>query len=860
MKNLFLFIGIITVVLLSVPLASAVAPSDLNLFIVNTPSILNKSLDFNISWSGSDANVLNWQFAGDGNTIVDLNTAVTTTSVVDTWTGSNGDPWSAATWTQSVDSGTNTEDIQSNTGRLVAAKAGGVDGAVQMTEDATTTLGVGESIEYEVRIGAVSESGPAGESTRRFCISSAALSCQGNRGVAGFEFGDASGQPSLRVVGDVYDTTNVANSNARIKFERVSAGNVEVSMWVDDVIKVDKADTNALASYVFKAEFYAGTVNTTDGYSQQFVIDDLNKTVAGATVGSASSPRTQSHTFTTAGAKTVEVTVSNTDGNASTSLDFNIAGSLSLQVWDENAATPIPNVSIDFNSGTYTTNSAGKITIPLDNIVSGEKTIAIDINSLYQAKNFVYDINKFSVLDLNLVILKTADGTSRNYKLYQPDETTAITSSIVEWKRDTGVSNGVSQRTKTSSTGTITFFGQQDADYSLKIVDTVSNVLRLYTGTFLTVKKPLDAGDEVTLLSPFNLDVGGLATQSFTGLTADYNFLIFSDTVDYYSFAVDYNSDYYSTSKLIQTKGGDSQEDFQSYLVKKTGNIEATIFTINNPEGRITVSGIRIEAYTTVGSTSTLIESKISDGTGQGIFHFVTGQEYTLKFYSSTGTLLMTKTIEANDTSYFAYLELSSISTTITPFLTVGVQWHPTIGNVIPSADNNVSFWQLLTPENGTIGDVNLWITSVTDTNIVYNRVFTVDSSSDYNLSYDFNVFGYNSNNPLKIHLQIFDSSGTQQGAVRTKSYSFKDTGFTLATERAKDALGQFGVTLLSLILTVALIGFITSRAIGEDSNMIVIPTMFVTGAFFFIGWITFDIWASGVMFGIGVALWSVKK
>ena len=81
-----------------------------------------------------------------------------------------------------------------------------------------------------------------------------------------------------------------------------------------------------------------------------------------------------------------------------------------------------------------------------------------------------------------------------------------------------------------------------------------------------------------------------------------------------------------------------------------------------------------------------------------------------------------------------------------------------------------------------------------------------------------------------------------------------------MAAERTKDAVGQFGVTLMALIIVTFFVGQLTKRAIGEDTNFVVIPAMFLTGVFVFIGWIVFDVWASGVMFSVGLALWGVKK
>ncbi|KKK86981.1 hypothetical protein LCGC14_2757800, partial [marine sediment metagenome] len=230
---------------------------------------------------------------------------------------------------------------------------------------------------------------------------------------------------------------------------------------------------------------------------------------------------------------------------------------------------------------------------------------------------------------------------------------------------------------------------------------------------------------------------------------------------------------------------------FQPFLVADDGtNLEATIFTINNAQGRVTISGIRIESFTDVNGVTTLVESKFSDGTGQALFHFIKGQEYTLNFFDSNSVLLTTQTIEANDTQFFAFLEIVVVDPAPTPLFKVGVNWDPLLGNIAPDSDGNVTFSPILVPSNGTIIDVNVFITHISDSNIVLNQVFSINSSVDFNLTFDLNVTGFNNNFPLNVNLQVLDSVGVQVGELFTKSYSIKDDGFDVATERVKDALG----------------------------------------------------------------------
>ena len=468
-----------------------------------------------------------------------------------------------------------------------------------------------------------------------------------------------------------------------------------------------------------------------------------------------------------------------------------------------------------------------------------QKDANVSVSTLVQNVDINFSLNTFSAsnADVNFGVTFTEDANVFNWGF--PGDQNQIARNINKTFSEDG-----------TKTVCVTITNLSDANKTV-----CENFL---VGRVLT-RIPQDA-ETFVKLTTFDIDTSDVPIQSYSSLSADTNVFFFDDSTSFNaSVAVDFNSDYFGTSRTFAFNS--SFFDYQPFLVANDGtNLEATIFTINNPKGRVTVSGIRIDSFTDINGTSTLVESKFSDGTGQAIFHFVKGQEYTLDFYDVAGVLIMSQTIEANDTVYFAYLELGALSLIPTTVMIVAINWNPILGNVVADPDGNVSFWQLLRPQNGTIGDVNVFISHISDSNIIYSQVFTVNSSIDFNLSFDLNVAGFNDSFPLKVNLQIFDDNSVQVGSVRTNSYGFKDSGFKLATERAKDALGQFGVILVSLIITVALIGYGTSRAVGEDTNMFVIPTMFLTGIFFFIGWIPFDIWSSGVMFGIGLGLWSVKK
>lgn len=547
-------------------------------------------------------------------------------------------------------------------------------------------------------------------------------------------------------------------------------------------------------------------------------------------------------------------------------VDSDVNG-LTITVRDEITQTAIVGATIDFNAGTYVTDGSGQIIIPLTGVpadANTQLTVNVDVNSDYTSRDFIFDFNITSDITFTALMLETDQGSARAFQIFQPDETTVIANSIIEFRRNLDSFQGLSSRIKTDGSGNVTFFGQQDANYVMRTFDesTTPFTQRDYNGTLLTVKIPLDATATATEITPFIINVGGLASQALTNLTADEPVQIYSDTVEFYTITVDDNASdvYFPTSVLIQSKGGEATQEFQPYLVPDDAtNLEATIFTINNPEGRKTLTGIRIDSITDINGTATLVEQKFSDGTGQGVFHFVKGQTYLLRFFEPDGTPIFNATIEANDTQFFAFIDLLLLQTVPSPQGTIAVNWFPTLGNVLP-VDNNINVFQILRPTNFTIGDVNVFATYLDDSNVFFNRVFTVNSSNDFNLSYGIPVDGLDSNFSIKVFVQVFDSNSIQIGQTFSNTYTFSDAFNVGIFDDAREILGIFLVTLLSIGIVVLMIGEISVRTVGENKNGIGILAIVLTGVFVLVGWVAFADWIAAAFLGLGAYMFGVTR
>lgn len=665
-------------------------------------------------------------------------------------------------------------------------------------------------------------------------------------GLPSLNYFGGEGTSTVLISGPSGDIT--ASTDANITITRSSIGNW--NLIVDQNFLGSDLNTSVVDANFFWLEFR----------DQDQSIDDVEVFVSGP--GPLLTPQFQSHTFTTPGVKTIIFTAQNADGNVTATLDINITGSLDITVFDENKLFPINGAIIDFNSGTYTTDTLGQISIPLADLTPGQFEITIDVNSQYTQRKFNLDLNQFSSDDVNFLMLQNTDGTLRDYKIFQPDETTPITNSFVEWQRTDGIPNGVAQKTKTSATGTVSFFGQQDANYTLQITDLVSDINRTYTGTLLTIKIPLDAEDLVTTLTPYSVTVGGLASQSFTNLTSDLTFRIFSDTVNFYNIGVDFNADYFPTNKLIQTKGGKATEEFQPYLILQAGNLASIIFTIDNINQKQTIQGIKIVSETIIGGTLTEVESKFSDITGTAEFHFIIGNDYVLSFFDSEGSLIFSGTLTAKsvDTTLFAALAQQVLFGTAEPTGNFNLSWSPIVSQINP-VDGNITITNTINPFNTVVGDVNVFISHISDSNIIFQRIFTLDSSDqNQTITYDVNVSGFDDDVLLKINVQVFDVNGFQISNIQVKQYSFKVSRIIGAFESLKEDLGAFPVMFLAIVFSAAIVGLITLFSTNPDNNWVGPLALVGTAFFVIITWIPLEAWLVAASMSIGLTLWRDRE
>jgi|TARA_R100000501_G_scaffold16966_1_gene31158 hypothetical protein len=733
---------------------------------LNTPASVNKDLNFQGTWAGGDVNVLYWQFDTDGNVIIEgsarnvfLNDDFEDEDISD-WNVING-AWTAAGGNLIQTAGGNNE-ISFDTGSDNNWSASGLEinfdvNATNVAVSVLDTNFTGSGNGYRFTTG-------AGEFKIQTVVSGST--------------GDIAAQAVGVNAGDTMQITIDINGLIRMS---LNGGNI-----------LDVVDTN------FSAFRFVNVDASINAGLQDINVLNINTT--GTLIESGAS---QTHTFTTGGQKTIQLTAQNSDGNASTSLDINVTGSLNITVWDENKDVVIDGATIDFNSGTYTTDASGKVNIPLVDLTASEFTISVDVNADFPQRQFIFDLNEFSVEDLNLLMLESVPGAVRSYTIFQPDKVTRITNSMVEWRRVGTIVNGISQRTRTDSSAVVSFLGQQDANYVMRITDEVAGgIQRDYNGTLVTFLIPRNEVEVTQTLTPFDLQVGGLAQQTFSNLSASQTFLIFSDTTDFYDVLVDFNSDFYSRNYSVKTTGGQATLEVQPFLLPTSEGIQIKVILRNSNSLRPIQ-----RALITSQIGSVLLESISTDDGGEGQMSFRVGTPYELRFFIDNVQVNFLPTSEfalynpkSSDTQLKINLNISDTNVGSTVQVSSSVAFNPT-GGMIVDGGSGFDLNQTITVNNSTVSQVNTLVkqgsTTLSDTNVTTTFINeTIPSAS------------VGTTEPIIVTTTV--TTASEQTFEFTQRYTVsKQFSFLTSLANIKnDELGEFGAIIFALFISMGVMIF----------------------------------------------------
>lgn len=529
-------------------------------------------------------------------------------------------------------------------------------------------------------------------------------------------------------------------------------------------------------------------------------------------------------------------------------------GHIRIQFVDENTSVALTNVTATFNSSDYDTNTDGFIDIPLAGLTIGTYTLTAS-DATHSARTFTFDLNQLSVIDENVVLLKTTKGSDIEFKFYGDDETTILGDANISIKNATADKYAYI-KAKTDSFGKATFFlNAEDHAYSFEIEDNTGDYN--YVSGIIAVKRPKNIID-LNIITPFNITRDGIIGDFINSLSADINFNVFTNLVTPYGFLIDANSNpFYITSGSFSLIGDENFLEYQPYLVPTDADdgLEISIYTIDNQNNRKSLPGVLIELYTSISGVDTLVASKTSDGTGKAVMHFATNRPYTLKAYYE-GKEKLSIVIENPANNLFLYIETGTFEDFEAQEL-VQVIWYYNTANLIPT-NNIINMLQTIVPIATTIGDVNITISqsgSIFDTN-----GFTLNTSVDTNISYDVNIAGLNQYLPLVVKISIYNTSGDLL-LETSGNYSFvDDSTWTDTVDNLRKGFGLLATTLILIILCTYLIALIMPGRIGQDNNWLFILPMIILGLGAFLGLIDMIAWFLASLFGISLAIWRVRE
>lgn len=535
------------------------------------------------------------------------------------------------------------------------------------------------------------------------------------------------------------------------------------------------------------------------------------------------------------------------DLNKSKCYALEVAGTLNIQFFDENAGYGIEaDVTINGTDYSSSVDSNGLLSLNLDGWTTATYTFqAWDIN--HSTRTWLLDLNEFSVEDYNFALLETAKGQDINFLMVDENGTILSNSMVYFYISNTNYA-GINQ---TDSDGKITFFlNGNDVNYTYSI-QTATEILD-FNQTLVNVKIPKDE-DSKTNLSPFTVKVSGIGSREFSNSSTDVNFYVLPNTWEYYVINVDYNADYYPRNYSVAIEGRTDLYEIQPYLTNITDGI-LTWFYVYDYYTRVTLPNILIITKKNLpGEGWVTIESIETDGTGTANLSFISLDPYVLEFYSEH-ELVYTWEVNPNTTSYYVYLSVGDafsyiISAPIEMLITV--DFYPNAGKV-SSDTNTITISEVIA--NGSsvsISSINIFVSqggvSLFDSN--YSVVGTY--------SQDFNNEVVNTRFPLQVSVTITYSNGV---IVKTNAWLVKFpymqryslfAGSVGLFDTMKEEYGDLAVLFLAILITIMVVGACALTLVHEPSVLVLIGAL-VLGIFALpiIGWVNPMIFAIACLLG----------
>lgn len=215
----------------------------------------------------------------DGQTVVlDPSISEGIWTSIDTWTGANGTPWDTSIWEDLFTTGTTANTIQSNQGQLRVTDDGGDGRSNFVVKDAhkITLNSVGDVGYYEIEHKSTTDSG-VNDTYTALGIANSSVKAVNGGFLSSVFIGEFLTNGTYNQSDTLVNSTEDPDGQPiAFKIEKISATDVNVNIWVNNVKTMDNNTFNIGTDVDFFFKVYAITVNADIGAYTNLIIDDLN--------------------------------------------------------------------------------------------------------------------------------------------------------------------------------------------------------------------------------------------------------------------------------------------------------------------------------------------------------------------------------------------------------------------------------------------------------------------------------------------------------------------------------------------------------------------------------------------------------
>ncbi len=389
------------------------------------------------------------------------------------------------------------------------------------------------------------------------------------------------------------------------------------------------------------------------------------------------------------------------------------------------------------------------------------------------------------------------------------------------------------------------------------IVNITGDINKLQCETFfnthIIAKVPLDITD-LNPLTPFDVSINIVPTQSFSQVSVDQNFWFVYQNLDSNTFNMltDANVDFQVSNNLIGLNAVDLNQTIQPYMSPVAAGGISVIFTSKDSTTADIVPDVVINFSRTVtGVGNDLVQSGITDSFGRIALSFIPNIDHNFTVEFPFGTIIKTGTYNPQpiDATNGITLLVPSGEIITDENAVGGVDINFLQVNAQVKSDGIVDLNQIVTSERDissvTItvdhNSVNLF-TDVNSTGVLTGGVF----------SQSIDVNGLSRLIPLVVTVSLLFTDGNT--FVRSRGVSFFDTpGLVEDLVAAREELGDTpGTMILLAFVTATLLGFYhfayPSPTGDTSSSFILVAVIFSLATV--VGWVDGVSWVFATLAG----------